>query len=237
MICRHLRTAKCLHIHNLRETAVVGMNATTLHRAVVVVTIASTAIAVLSMLLSWHCPGHIPWPCLSVERVAAVVATLSLTVSPGLYFMRRLHSDLEESQRASVSLYMEMRDTLYGLDPSNHPDLRVVSIENRPVYFMSRMLNHGVYDSLVNSGKITFIDPDLQQAIQKLFQHVKDHNMALQKVREMQESNVEPFRSYHLYRKLEESEQSLLYNIPLILRKIEEKYPVADAVKADPASA
>lgn len=215
---------------DLQGYKVVNMDATTLHRTVIVTTVVFSATAILAILLSWNCPRPSPWDCFSVERVAAIVATLSLTISPGLYFMRRLHSDMTERQMASRSVYMELRDTLHGLDPNKHPHLRVVSILNRPVYFMSRLLNHDIYDSLVNSGKITFIDIELQQSIQDVFQHVKDHNMALRKVREMQESGVEPFHAYHLYRKLEESERSLLHNIPLIMAKLKEKYSIPIAL-------
>lgn len=96
---------------------------------------------------------------------------------------------------------------------------------------MSRLLNHDVYDSLVNSGKITFIDAEIQQAVQDVFQRVKDHNMALKRVREMQESGTEPSRAYHLYYKLEESEHARLDSIPQVMRTLEERYALQDAVK------
>lgn len=181
----------------------------------------------------WNCDWPSPWECTSVERVAAIVTTMSLAIAPCLYFARRLHSDMTEGQRAAASLHMELRDTLQGLDTNKHQDLRVVRIQDQPVCFMSRLFNHGVYDSLANSNKTTFIDPRIQQGTQDVFQRVKDHNMALKKIREMQESNIEPSHAHHLYHKLEESEHALLDSIPEVMHKLEEKYPISDIVETD----
>ena len=57
--------------------------------------------------------------------------------------------------------------------------------------------------------------------------------MALKKIREMQESNIEPSHAHHLYHKLEESEHALLDSIPEVMHKLEEKYPISDIVETD----
>ena len=207
------------------------MNTIVMFRMISIGTVGATAIAVAAILMSWDCAEPSPWECATTEKIAAIVTTLSLTIAPCLYFARRLHYDMTEGQRASMSLYMELQDTIQGLDSNKHPDLRVVSIQDRPVYFMSRLLNHDVYDSLVNSGKITFIDVELQQSIQDVFQRVKDHNMALRNIRVMQESNMTPSSAYHLYRRLEDLEHVLLDNIPRIMQDLEKKYTIPDSVK------
>lgn len=57
--------------------------------------------------------------------------------------------------------------------------------------------------------------------------------MALKKIREMQESNIEPSHAHHLYHKLEESEHALLDSMPEVMRKLEEKHPISDIVETD----
>lgn len=197
------------------------------------IALADTIAATAAIVAFWNCDWPSPWECMSVERLAAIVTTMSLAIAPGLYFARRLHSDMTEGQRAAASLYMELRDTLQGLDTNKHQDLRVVRIQDQPVYFMSRLFNHDVYDSLGNLGKTTFIDPRIHQDTQDVFQRVKGHNIALKKIREMQESNIEPSHAHHLYHKLEESEHALLDSIPEVMRKLKEKYPISDIVKTD----
>ena len=100
------------------------------------------------------------------------------------------------------------------------------------MHFTSRVFNHDIYDSLVNSGKITFVDIELQQYVQDVFQDLKDHNMALLKVREMEESGASFSLAQELYRTLGDSEQDLLVKIPDILSKIEERYTIPARAKA-----
>ena len=168
--------------------------------------------------------------CVPVERLAAAVTVISLTLAPVIYFVKRMHSDKAEKQRASTALHMELEDTLDGLDPTKHQNLRTVAIQGHAVYFMSRMLNHDIYDSLVNSGKITFIDVELQQRVQDVYQRLKDHNMALKKVREMEENSADFDRAHHLYLKLEDSEYKLVASIPAVIRKLE-KHSMQDRKK------
>ena len=86
-----------------------------------------------------------------------------------MYFAKRLHSDRMEAQRAATALYAELGDALNALDPRKHPNLRAARIGGETIHFTSRLLNHDIYDSLVNSGKITFLEIDIQQHIQDVF--------------------------------------------------------------------
>lgn len=190
--------------------------------AAVIVGIVLCFIAVL-----WDCPHPSSFACImSVERLAAVVTTFSLTLAPIMYFVKQRHSDKTESQRVAAALYGELDNALSGLDPDKHTDLRAVDIRGRTIYFMSRLFNHDIYDSLVNSGKITFVDAKIQQDVQDVFQHIRDHNGALVRIREMEESGRDHSRAHHLYLKLGDSERVLLNSIPAVMRNLKETYSV-----------
>ena len=185
-------------------------------------------IVLCAIALFWDCPHSSPFGCImSVERLAAVVTTFSLTLAPIMYFVKQRHSDKTESQRVAAALYGELDNALGGLDPDRHPDLRAVDIRGRTIYFMSRLFNHDIYDSLVNSGKITFVDVKLQQDVQDVFQHIKDHNGALVRIRKMEETGRDHSRAYHSYLKLGDSERVLLDSIPAVMSKLKETHSVS----------
>lgn len=210
----------------------VGMNVAMAPRAVYLVAGAVAAVVLTTMVAFWDCPHSSAFACVSVERQAAAVTVLTLTLAPVVYFAKHIYSDKMKGRRASISLYAELSDALNGLDPSKHHDLRVVDVGGKAVHFTSRVFNHDIYDSLVNSGKITFVDIELQQYVQDVFQDLKDHNMALLKVREMEESGASFSLAQELYRTLGDSEQDLLVKIPDILSKIEERYTIPAGAKA-----
>ena len=134
------------------------------------------------------------------------------------------------SRQFSASL-LELDDALDGLDEKNHGDLREVEIENRHIYFMNRLLNHGFYDSLISSGKITFIRPELQQPIQDTFQCIIARNEMLYRIRELQESGAQAESAHHHYKSLARYEEYLINNIPSIMRELEKEYAIPSANK------
>ena len=166
-----------------------------------------------------------------VERLAIVATALSLILAPGIYFLQKAHDRRDERSRASGSLYLELNDALNGLDEKNHGDLRRVWIENSPIYYMNRLLNHGFYDSLISSGKITFIRPELQQPIQDTFQNIIARNKTLYKIRELKESGAQAKLAHPHYERLAEYEEYLINNIPSIMRELEMEYGIPSAGK------
>ena len=166
-----------------------------------------------------------------VERLAIVATALSLILAPGIYFLQKAHDRRDERSRASGSLYLELDDALNGLDENNHNDLREVEIENRHIYFMNRLLNHGFYDSLISSGKITFIRPELQQPIQDTFQCIIGRNETLYRIRELQVSGAQAESAHPLFESLAEYEEYLINNIPSIMRELEKEYGIPSVNK------
>ena len=209
------------------------VKAVTLHYRMRATVVFATLVAVASIVVFWSCVDSAVWNCSTVEKIAAVVTISSLMLSPGYYFVKRWHSDKTKGERAATAVYMEMVDAHSSLDTGKHQELRVVELPDQTkAHFMSRLLNHDIYDSLVSSGKITFIAAGLQQDIQDVFQHVKDHNALLRKVRKMQETGGEHPRALHLYRSLGDSDDALRRSLPKAMRKIEAEYAMPGAAKA-----
>lgn len=212
----------------------VCMNGTAGTRDLAILVVVAAAV-LAAMAAFWDCPHPSSLTCIPVERLAAVVATLSLTLAPIMYFVKQRHSDKIESQRATRALHAELGDVLSGLDPDRHSDFRVVDTRGKTFYFMSRLFNHDIYDSLVNSGKITFVDAKLQQSIQDIFQHIKDHNSALKKIRKMEELGLDHIRAHHLYQKLGNSELLLLKIVPITMRILEKQYDISTSSESNPS--
>lgn len=166
-----------------------------------------------------------------VERLAIVATALSLVATPVFYFLQKAHNNRDERSRASGSLYLELDDALNGLDERKYGDLRTVKVYNRSIYFMNRLLNHGFYDSLISSGKITFIRPRLQQPIQDIFQKIKQRNEILYKVRDLQDSGSQITSAYAHYESLAEYEEQLITTIPNIMRELEREYNIPSTAK------
>ena len=161
-----------------------------------------------------------------VERIAMAATALSLMATPTYYFVQKWLNNRDERERASGSLYLELDDALSGLDEKQHSDLITVETDNRRVYFMNRLLNHDFYDSLVSSGKITFVRPELQQPIQDTFQRIKDRNRTLYKLQELWESGVRRSMAYVHYESLEEYEEYLIKNIPMVMSELKKEYNI-----------
>ena len=194
---------------------------------------AVAAVVLATMVAFWDCTPSSSLACVPVERQAAAVTVFTLTLAPVVYFAKRLHSDKTRGRRASIGLYAELGDAYHGLEPNNHSDLRAVDVQGKTVCFTSRMFNHDIYDSLVHFGEIIFVDVEFQQDIQDVFQDIKEHNMVLLKIREMEESGVDFSLAWRFYRTLEETEQDLLANIPVVMSMLEERYPMPAGAKTE----
>ncbi len=108
---------------------------------------------------------------------------------PGIYFWKKWQDSRNERSRATKNLHTELVDALDELNERKHTgDLKKVDLPNdREAYFMNRVFNYDFYDSLVFSGKINFLPPEIQQPVQDTFQKIKDHNRHLRKIREIED--------------------------------------------------
>ena len=171
----------------------------------------------------------------TVYRIAAIITILSVIISPSMYFLQRRDSEKmmlvkeeRERKRASNNICRELQDTLEGLDRNKHYN-RAIDFETKhgqKVFFMNRLFNHGFYDSLIFSGKINFLEPDLQQSVQNIFRIIKMHNEYLKLTEKMSQEKQETFpeETYKYYIWMDEQEKQLLKHIPIMIEKLESKF-------------
>lgn len=160
---------------------------------------------------------------------AAAVATI-ITVFISAY--KHFKDKNSEKMRTSQNLYLELWDTLRSLDYNKSPeDFGRVYLEDhagrKALYFMSRSLNHDFYDSLISSGKINFLEPELQQPIQNIFKRIKMHNEFLDIVKRMQDqqdSGSVPEQAYQYYKWMDEHEVYLSREIPSMMKKLQQHF-------------
>ena len=101
--------------------------------------------------------------------------------------------------------------------------------EKKTVYFMNRILNHDFYDSLISSGKINFLEPDLQRLVQDIFKRIKTHNEFLTAAEHMwdqQHDDLPPKRAYRYYDWMDKNEVRLKKEIPDTLKKLKEHFKI-----------
>lgn len=175
------------------------------------------------------------WEGEVLNKWASAVTILSLIGVPIAYFTKQDQKEKEKNQkekdersRASRNLYGELKDAMDGLDETKYNDLQKLSMNGKDdVYFMNRFLNHDVYDSLINSGKINFLKYELQQKVQNIFQQIKKHNQYLKYTAELQDgekNNDVPESAYRYYELFGNYEKLLLKEIPEIMKKLEEEF-------------
>lgn len=94
------------------------------------------------------------------------------------------------------------------------------------------MLNHDFYDSLVFSGRINFLPTPIQQQTQDIFQKIKDHNLFLKKIREIEYStdsyDILSSKTRRYYEFLHKLEVDLLAGDGIILlkEKLEKEFKI-----------
>lgn len=172
------------------------------------------------------------WEDEYLGKWASVSTIISLGIAPVWYFWTKHQNEKDERSRASKNLYTELDDTLDGLDDKKHlKDFKEVPLENgNVVKFMNRALNHDFYDSLVFSGKINFLPPKIQQAVQDTFQKIKDHNFYIRKIRDIEDNaylneNISS-KTIRYYEMLDKTEINLIDEIPPIKEKLKEEFKI-----------
>lgn len=158
-----------------------------------------------------------------IFAAAALVTTVSLTVSPATYFLKKRHDAHSEKAQATVNVILELAHTLVALDRSRfRRDLVSVTAGGKRFCFVNRDLNHDFYDSLASSGKLNFLERGLQQLVQDAFSMIKMHNLYTDAVMEALCNGDR--RTKGVVRKckwLEESEVVMRRGIPRIMASLE----------------
>lgn len=168
------------------------------------------------------------------DRFASFITSVAVILAPFVYFLKTKHNENSERTRAARNLYTELDDTLNALDEKSHMDsFRVVESEDgKKYYFISRMLNHDFYDSLVFSGKINFLPTAIQQDTQDMFQLIKDHNSFILRIKDIEdraglEVDITP-KTRVYYAALDRVEAKLLAEsgIALLKTKLEKEFKI-----------
>lgn len=167
--------------------------------------------------------------------MAAVATIITILVSAYKHFKDKDN----ERMRASQNLYLELGYTLRSLDYDKSPEyFSRVDVkgraEKKTLYFMSKSLNHDFYDSLISSGRINFLDPDLQQPIQNIFKWIKMHNEFLDITKRMRDQHTDdlvPKQAYQYYEWIDEHEVYLNREIPNIMKKLQQHFKFDRQVK------
>ena len=163
----------------------------------------------------------------AIGNYASIATTLVVIYSVIKYFKNRN----KDRKQASKNLYLELKDTLRSLDGQKHEsDSYGVNIKNKEgknekVYFINRDFNHDVYDSMVFSGRINLLEPELQQPIQDIFKRIKIHNRYLTATREMGTlDDPVPKESYSYYEWMNKNEIRIKDEIEDMLEKLKRSF-------------
>lgn len=162
---------------------------------------------------------------IGITDAAGAVTIVALVASPTVYFAKKWDGERTEERRTTTNIYLELRYALESLDRSRFVEsaISLTTAAGKRLFVMCRGMNHDFYDSLVYSGKINFLSPELQQRIQSAFALIKRHNEYLELTQEISRKMGEPFpkESYQLFEMLDEIECRLLEDIPKIMRDLE----------------
>ena len=191
------------------------------------------------------------WEGEILGKWASIVTILSLVGAPIAYFVkqderekekemekereRKLAEAMErerklaeamERRRTSKNLYGELFDTLSAIKGDTFPrDLIDVDFGGKTFTFTNRFLNHDIYDSLIFSGGIKFLDSELHQKTQNIFNMIKNHNHYLRLALENRDKDNKISKAtMQYYVLLDKYERQLLDEIPHVMDHLEKKF-------------
>ena len=166
------------------------------------------------------------------NRWAVALTIFSVGAAPTWYFWKKRQDNIDKRTQASKNLHMELTDTLESLDRKRYEGEACYfqpTDGSKEIFFMSRKFNHDFYDSLIFSGHINFLRPELQQQVQNIFRQIKTHNKYLDLVGTLQdedENNKIPQKTYKYYRWMDTNEVKLEKDIPIMLEKLEKDFHI-----------
>lgn len=169
-------------------------------------------LAVASALVATYITG------VDVIYVAAIIAVLAFAVTQS---MRVLVAKADRDQRRRSmrqSMHMELDDTLDALNREKYENdaVSLTTEEGTRVYFMTRYLNHDMYDSALYSGGISLVRMESRQGLQNTYRLIKTHNGLLNQMTEIsiRKGEMYPKEADRIYVALDAIERRLLKYIP-----------------------
>ena len=182
--------------------------------------------------------AFLSWPYMwegdFLGKWASVVTIFSPVGIPVAYFLKqseregaKKQQENDERDRASRNLYGELSDALNAIKGEKLPaDLLTLKTGEKALTFTNRFLNHDIYDSLIFSGKVSFLRWELQQKIQDIFKRIKHHNDYLKLVIEImakyEDADI-PMDAIKYYELLDNDEEFLIMKIPNMMGKLKKK--------------
>lgn len=171
------------------------------------------------------------WEDEYVGKWAAVITILSVGIAPAWYFWTKYQNEKDKRKQASKNLHTELIDTLESLDREKYSDEAdsFHTNDGREIFYMNRNFNHDFYDSLIFSGNINFLRPELQQQVQNIFNQIKTHNDYLdlcKKIQDDEGTEAIPEKTYRYYTWMDENEVKLEKDIPIMLKKLEKDFNI-----------
>ncbi len=158
--------------------------------------------------------------------VDPIALAVSLLIPLLIYFIKKRYDWQSENYRASKSLCKEMDDAYTYLTSKDEEYAREAFLPNgRTVKFVNFLLNHDSYDSLIYSGKITFLRSGLQQHVQDVFQRIKLHNSTLYRILDIDDhescEDTIKYKTAKYYEFLEGIESELREKIVAVREKLD----------------
>ncbi|ABK76971.1 hypothetical protein CENSYa_0335 [Cenarchaeum symbiosum A] len=188
-----------------------------------------------------------------LEDISYIAAIIVLTLTATKYFREKKAAEDKYSRekkaaedkyiaerdadrsRASENLYFEIADTLQTIkgkkDSISRKEMEILDSngKKKTVHFINMLFNHDFYDSMISSGIINFLDPQLQQSIQNIFRIIKLHNKYLDittrapilSAYSVKELSVIKEQNQRYYEWMNDAEDALRDKIPDIMKKLE----------------
>lgn len=166
------------------------------------------------------------------DQISSFMTGIAVAIAPFIYFVKAKQKENSERRRASKNLYAEIDKTQNALDEKAHQNnFKMVEYKGGEKYFfINRMLNHDFYDSLIFSGKISFLTSTLQQHTQDVFQMIRDHNLFIKNIRKIEDdADLDEdisLKTKRYYEALHKIEIDLLKenNIPSLKQRLEKEF-------------
>lgn len=172
------------------------------------------------------------------SAIATIVGTIVAIIVTSIAYWKFLTEKNAEKRRASENLYTELKDALAALDDDNlknwiYVDIKREKESTKRLYFVNRIFNHDFYDSLIFSGKLTFLEPTIPQPIQDIFRQIKTHNEYLMHVDhlvEKQDDGTVPADAYRYCEWMHENEPKLEQLIQNMIKELKQYFKMRPEV-------
>ena len=122
-----------------------------------------------------------------LDLFVKLVTIVSLLGAPMFYFGKRHMNKKSRQKLISTNLYIELEDTYLTLTGMKKEFRKKPVIYDKKYEIYGIFLNYDVYDPLVFSGQINFLNHKLQQPMQDIFKMIKNRNGYVSKLIEYED--------------------------------------------------